>query len=136
MGEQSHEYQPKLDVRDKSSDLGKSVAERIKSLRQRTLTKISSDTSVDENAFFGFEGDGTPIWSSVLTGDRIITARTHHAVQPKQEMHHHTTHIPVSIEWPKQLQFSSHNNFRTWFTVTENRRATQLAEQVIDLRSK
>ena len=51
LGEQSHEYQPKLDVRDKSSDLGKSVAERIKSLRQRTLTKISSDTSVDENAF-------------------------------------------------------------------------------------
>ena len=35
-------------------------------------------------------------------------------------------------EWPKQLQFSSHNNFRTWFTVSENRRATQLAEQVID----
>ena len=132
LGEQSHEYQPKLDVGDKSSDLGKSVADRIKSLRQRTLTKISSDTSVDDNAFFGFEGDGTPIWSSVLTGDRIITDRTHHAVQSKQEMHHHSTHIPVSIEWPKQLQFSSHNNFRTWFTVSENRRATQLAEQVID----
>ena len=132
LGEQSHEYQPKLDIRDKSPDLGKSIAERIKSLRQRTLTKISSDTSVDENSFFGYEGDGTPIWSSVLTDDRSITARTHHAVQPKHGMHHHTTHIPVSIEWPKQLQLTTHNNFRTWFTVTENRRATHLAEQVID----
>ena len=132
LGEESHEYQPKLDVRDKLSGPSISVAERIKSLRERTLNKISSDTSANDNAFFGFEGDGTPIWSSVLDDDRRITARTHHAVQTEQEIHHHSNHIPISIEWPKQLQFSSHNNFRTWFTVTENKRASQLAEQVID----
>ena len=67
----------------------------------------------------------------VVTGDRKIAERMFDADQP-QEIYHHSTHIPVNYSWPKRLAVSNHNTFKNWFTVAENRRATQLAEQIID----
>ena len=64
LGRDSADYQPKLSMQNKSNETVNSVAERIKNLRERTLTKISADTSDSDDAFFGFESDGTPIWSS------------------------------------------------------------------------
>ncbi len=131
LGRDSADYQPKLSMQNKSNETVNSVAERINNLRERTLAKISADKSDGDDTFFGFESDGTPIWSSLVTGERNIAARVHQR-HSQVEMNHHTIHIPTPVDWPKQLQFNDHNNFKSWFTVTENKRATQLAEQVID----
>ena len=47
-------------------------------------------------------------------------------------MHHHSVHVPIVVSWPKQLQLTSHNTFKNWCVVSENKRATQLSEQVVD----
>lgn len=133
LGSNSDDYQPKIKLNKGTDDISSLVAERIKNLRERTLNKISSDAHFAENSFFGFETDGTPIWSSVVTGARDIDSKVHHQNDDSSTLiHHHSTHLPVLIDWPKELQFSSHNTFKNWSTVSENKRATQLAEQVVD----
>ena len=97
------------------------------------MSKISNDTSIAESSFFGFESDGTPIWSSVVSGQRGIEEGLHHQIKPnKPNLAHHSIHLPVIVDWPKALEYSSHNTYKTWSVTTENRRATQLSERVID----
>ncbi len=133
LGTNSKDYHPKVKLNNEQSNVSSLVAERIKDLRDRTLSKISSDTNIAEDSFFGFDPDGTPIWSSVVSGARKIDTKTHHeVVQPSDMMHHHSVHIPIRVTWPKELQFTSHNTFKNWCVVSENKRATQLAEQVVD----
>ncbi|DAC59706.1 MAG TPA: AAA family ATPase [Candidatus Poseidoniales archaeon] len=133
LGANSDDYQPKIKLNKGNDDISSLVAERIKNLRERTLSKISSDAHFAESSFFGFETDGTPIWSSVVRGARDIDSKIHHQNDDSSTIiHHHSTHLPVMIDWPKELQFSSHNTFKNWSTVSENKRATQLAEQVVD----
>ena len=131
LGKPTNKYQPKLSIVESTAETSKSVSERIKDLRNRTLSKISEEDKTGADGFFGFENDGTPIWSSVVTSERNFTARVFDSPQEKS-LHHHSTHIPVSYDWPRSLAVSNHNTFKTWFTVSENKRATQLAEQVVD----
>jgi len=129
----NEDYRPKLSLNKTGSEVSSLVAERLKNLRERTLSKISSDTSIAESSFFGFEADGTPIWSSVVSGQRGIDEGLHHqSKQKKTNLAHHSIHLPVIVDWPKTLQHSSHQTYKTWSTTTENRRATQLSERVID----
>ena len=133
LGSQSNQYQPKIKFDNSQSDVSSIVAERIKNLRERTLSKISSDTNISEDSFFGFESDGTPIWSSVVNGARAIESKSHHFDDEGPDVtHHHSVHIPLIVNWPKELEFTSHNTFKNWCVVAENKRATQLAEQVVD----
>ena len=133
LGSESSNYHPKVKLTDSQGDVSSLVAERIKNLRERTLSKISSETNIVEDSFFGFESDGTPIWSSVVSGARAIESRIHHEqLQPLEAMHHHSVHVPIVVAWPKQLQLTSHNTFKNWCVVSENKRATQLSEQVVD----
>lgn len=133
LGTESSNYHPKVKLTNSQGDVSSLVAERIKNLRERTLSKISSETNIVEDSFFGFESDGTPIWSSVVNGARAIDSRKHHEeIQPSEIMHHHSVHVPITVGWPKELQLSSHNTFKNWCVVSENKRATQLAEQVVD----
>ena len=133
LGSESSNYHPKVKLTDSQGDVSSLVAERIKNLRERTLSKISSETNIVEDSFFGFESDGTPIWSSVVNGARAIESKIHHEqLQPPEAMHHHSVHVPIVVSWPKQLQLTSHNTFKNWCVVSENKRATQLSEQVVD----
>ena len=133
LGSESSNYHPKVKLTDSQGDVSSLVAERIKNLRERTLSKISSETNIVEDSFFGFESDGTPIWSSVVNGARAIESKIHHEqLQPPEAMHHHSVHVPIVVAWPKQLQLTSHNTFKNWCVVSENKRATQLSEQVVD----
>ena len=131
LGKNTDKYQPKLSIAESAVETNKSVSERIKDLRNRTLRKMSEEDKSVADGFFGFENDGTPIWSSVVTSERKLTARVFDPPQ-EQSSHHHSIHIPSSYDWPKSLGLNNHNTFKTWFTVSENKRATQLAEQVID----
>ena len=129
----NQDYRPKLSLNKTGGGVSGLVAERLKNLRERTLSKISSDTSIAESSFFGFEPDGTPIWSSVVSGQRDIDESLHHQTkQDKTNLAHHSIHLPVIVDWPKTLQYSSHQTYKTWSTTTENRRATQLSERIID----
>ena len=133
LGSQSHDYRPKLKFDNIQGDVSSIVAERIRNLRERTLNKISSDTKISEDSFYGFESDGTPIWSSVVNGARAIEAKSHHIGDETHDVtHHHSVHIPIIVNWPKELGYTSHNTFKNWCVVAENKRATQLAEQVVD----
>ena len=133
LGSESKDYHPKVKLTTSQGDVSSLVAERIKNLRERTLSKISSEANIVEDSFFGFESDGTPIWSSVVNGARAIESKNHHVeLKPSEIMHHHSVHVPVTVNWPKELQFTSHNTFKDWCVVSENKRATQLAEQVVD----
>ena len=67
----NEDYQPKLSLSKTGGEVSSLVAERLKNLRERTLSKISSETNIAESSFFGFESDGTPIWSSVVSGQRL-----------------------------------------------------------------
>ena len=58
-------------------------------IRERTLSKISSDTNISEDSFFGFESDGTPIWSSVVN-TRAIESKSHHFDDEGPDVTHHT----------------------------------------------
>ena len=78
LGSESSNYHPKVKLTDSQGDVSSLVAERIKNLRERTLSKISSETNIVEDSFFGFESDGTPIWSSVVSGARAIESKIHH----------------------------------------------------------
>lgn len=129
----NEDYQPKLSLSKTGGEVSSLVAERLKNLRERTLSKISSETNFAESSFFGFESDGTPIWSSVVSGHRgVEEGLHHHTKQAKTNLSHHSIHLPVIVDWPKTLQYSNHQTFKNWSTTTENRRATQLSERVID----
>jgi len=133
LGKESEDYRPKLDMNNSKSEISSLVAERLKNLRERTLSKISSDTSIAESSFFGFESDGTPIWSSVVSGNRRMDeGKIGKAPTEVSDIHHHSIHIPVELDWPKKLKISNHNTFKTWYPVSENKRVTQLSEQVVN----
>ena len=59
LGTNSKDYHPKVKLNNEQSNVSSLVAERIKDLRDRTLSKISSDTNIAEDSFFGFDPDGT-----------------------------------------------------------------------------
>tara|TARA_B100000900_G_scaffold272576_2_gene232826 strand:- start:6318 stop:8432 length:2115 start_codon:yes stop_codon:yes gene_type:complete len=137
LGRESRTFKPSIDLNNRGEDISDIVASRIQNLRDRTLSSIEDDSLSnfhDENDYFGYVSDGTPIWKSVVNGQR----RTEHLSNQELERdvsllaHHHSVHLPKEFDWPKKLDFESHNTFKQWVTVVENRRATQLAEGVID----
>ena len=132
LGKDANKYRPKLDVSTNSDDISGLVAKRLANLRERTLKKVEDDVIMSESSFFGFEPDGTPIWSSVVH-DRKYDATTPNKYDKKESNpYHHSVQIPVMVEWPNELQFATHQTFNNWFTVVENKRATQLADAVVD----
>ena len=66
LGKDANQYRPKIDVKASSHDISGLVAKRLADLRERTLKKVEDDVVMSESSFFGFEPDGTPIWSSVV----------------------------------------------------------------------
>lgn len=132
LGNNANDYQPKLDVSASSQDISDLVAQRLAGLRERTLKKIEDDVVIAESSFFGFEADGTPIWASVVHGSNNDITNQIKQTANESNPYHHSVQIPTSIDWPNELQFSNHQTFNNWFTVVENKRATQLADAIVD----
>ncbi|MAV44004.1 MAG: hypothetical protein CMA30_05960 [Euryarchaeota archaeon] len=137
LGRESRTFKPSIELNNRGEDISDVVASRIQKLRDRTLSSVEEDSQnnfYDENDYFGYVSDGTPIWKSVVNGQRRTEHLSNHELEQDVSLlaHHHTVHIPKEFDWPKKLDFESHNTFKQWVTVVENRRATQLAEGVID----
>ena len=137
LGRESRTFKPSVELKNRGEDISDVVASRIQNLRDRTLSSMEEDSRnnfYDEDEYFGFVSDGTPIWKSVVSGQRADKKLTHNELEQDISLlaHHHTVHIPKEFDWPKKLVFETHNTFKQWVTVVENRRATQLAEGVID----
>ena len=137
LGRESRTFKPSIELNNRGEDISDIVASRIQNLRDRTLSSVEEDSAnnfYDENDYFGYVSDGTPIWKSVVNGQRRTKHLTHHDLEQDLSLiaHHHSVHIPKEFDWPKKLDFEAHNTFKQWVTVVENRRATQLAEGVID----
>ena len=137
LGRESRTFKPSVELKNRGEDISDVVASRIQNLRDRTLSSMEEDSRnnfYDEDEYFGFVSDGTPIWKSVVSGQRSDKKLTHNELEQDISLlaHHHTVHIPKEFDWPKKLVFETHNTFKQWVTVVENRRATQLAEGVID----
>ena len=137
LGRDSRKFKPSIDLSSDGDDVSDVVAKRLANLRQRTfdsLEDISQSNFSDDNSYVGFDDEGTPIWKSVMQGQRRSDKIT--TLELEQEIslaaHHHSVYIPKDFDWPKKLGFETHNTFKHWVTVVENRRATQLAEGVID----
>ena len=137
LGRESRTFKPSIDLNNRGEDISDIVASRIQNLRDRTLSSIEDDSLSnfhDENDYFGYVSDGTPIWKSVVNGQRRTELLSNKELERDVSLlaHHHSVHLPKEFDWPKKLDFESHNTFKQWVTVVENRRATQLAEGVID----
>ena len=137
LGRESRTFKPSIDLNNRGEDISDIVASRIQNLRERTLSSIEDDSLSnfhDENDYFGYVSDGTPIWKSVVNGQRRTELLSNKELERDVSLlaHHHSVHLPKEFDWPKKLDFESHNTFKQWVTVVENRRATQLAEGVID----
>ena len=132
LGKDANKYRPKIDVHINSEDISGIVATRLASLRERTLKKVEDDVIMSESSFFGFEPDGTPIWSSVVHDRKYDTTTPNENSANESNPYHHSVQIPVKVDWPIELQFANHQTFANWFTVVENKRATQLADAVVD----
>ncbi len=137
LGRESRTFKPSVELKNRGEDISDIVASRIQNLRDRTLSSMEEDSRnnfYDEDDYFGYVSDGTPIWKSVVSGQRRDKRLTHDELEQDISLlaHHHSVHIPKEFDWPKKLDFETHNTFKQWVTVVENRRATQLAEGVID----
>ena len=137
LGRESRTFKPSIELNNRGEDISDIVSSRIQNLRDRTLSSVEEDSAnnfYDENDYFGYVSDGTPIWKSVVNGQRRTKHLTHHDLEQDISLiaHHHSVHIPREFDWPKKLDFEAHNTFKQWVTVVENRRATQLAEGIID----
>ena len=137
LGRDSRTFKPSIELNNRGEDISDIVASRIQNLRDRTLSSVEEDSAnnfYDENDYFGYVSDGTPIWKSVVSGQRRSKHLKQHDLEQDISLiaHHHSVHIPKEFDWPKKLDFEAHNTFKQWVTVVENRRATQLAEGVID----
>ena len=103
LGRDSRTFKPSIELNNRGEDISDIVASRIQNLRDRTLSSVEEDSAnnfYDENDYFGYVSDGTPIWKSVLSGQR----RTKHLKQHDLEQdisliaHHHSVHIPKEFD--------------------------------------
>ena len=137
LGRESRNFKPSIELSHDGNDVSDIVAKRLANLRERTLSKIEEDSKLvfgDDNNYVGYDHDGIPVWKSVIQGQRRSEKLTNLELEQEISLaaHHHSVHIPKDFDWPKKLGFETYNTFKHWVTVVENRRATQLAEGVID----
>ncbi len=141
LGKESRNYSPSLDLKSTGEDVSDIVAQRLRNLRERTLNSLEEEHlnySDYDNNYIGYDDDGTPVWKSVMHGQRIVDTLTTAEMENEIALaaHHHSVYIPKDFDWPKKLNFEIHNTFKQWVTVIENRRTTQLAEGVVDSTGK
>ncbi len=137
LGRESRNFKPSIELSHGGNDISDVVAERLANLRERTLSTLEEQGQTifgDDNNYVGYDHDGIPVWKSVVHGQRRSEQLTHHELEHEISLaaHHHSVYIPKDFDWPKKLDFESHHTFKHWVTVVENRRATQLAEGVVD----
>lgn len=137
LGRESRNFKPSIELSHGGNDISDVVAERLANLRERTLSTLEEQSQTifgDDNNYVGYDHDGIPVWKSVVHGRRRSEQLTHHELEHEISLaaHHHSVYIPKDFDWPKKLDFESHHTFKHWVTVVENRRATQLAEGVVD----
>jgi chromosomal replication initiation ATPase DnaA len=137
LGRESRNFKPSIELSHGGNDISDVVAERLSNLRERTLSTLEEQSQTifgDDNNHVGYDNDGIPVWKSVVHGQRRSEQLTHLELEHEISLaaHHHSVHIPKDFDWPKKLDFESHHTFKHWVTVVENRRATQLAEGVVD----
>ena len=137
LGRESRNFKPSIELSHGGNDISDVVAERLANLRERTLSTLEEQSQTifgDDNNYVGYDHDGIPVWKSVVHGQRRSEQLTHHELEHEISLaaHHHSVYIPKDFDWPKKLDFESHHTFKHWVTVVENRRATQLAEGVVD----
>ena len=73
LGRDSRKFKPSIDLTSDGDDISDVVAKRLANLRQRTfdsLEDISQSNFSDDNNYVGFDDEGTPIWKSVMQGQR------------------------------------------------------------------
>ena len=137
LGRESRNFKPSIDLENNGDDISDVVAKRLANLRERTLASIDEDSQSmygDDNNYLGYDHDGIPVWKSVVQGQRRSQKLTHIELENEISLaaHHHSVYIPKDFDWPKKLDFEIHKTFKQWVTIVENRRATQLAEGVVD----
>lgn len=137
LGRESRNFKPSIELSHGGNDISDVVAERLANLRERTLSTLEEQSQTifgDDNNYVGYDHDGIPVWKSVVHGQRRSEQLTHLELEHEISLaaHHHSVYIPKDFDWPKKLDFESHHTFKHWVTVVENRRATQLAEGVVD----
>jgi len=141
LGKESRNYSPSLDLKSKGEDSSDIFAQRLRNLRERTLASVEEEHlnySDFDNNYIGYDDDGTPVWKSVVHGQRLVEKLTKSERDNEIALaaHHHSVYLPKDFDWPKKLDFEIHNSFKQWVTVIENRRTTQLAEEVVDSTGK
>jgi chromosomal replication initiation ATPase DnaA len=141
LGRESRNFKPSIELSHGGNDISDVVADRLANLRERTLSTLEEQSQTifgDDNNYVGYDHDGVPVWKSVVHGQRRSEQLTHLELEHEISLaaHHHSVHIPKDFDWPKKLDFESHHTFKHWVTVVENRRATQLAEGVVDSPGK
>lgn len=137
LGRDSRNFKPSIELSNDGTDISDVVAKRLANLRERTLNTIESESQEmfgNDNNYIGFDHDGIPVWKSVVQGQRRNEKLTNLELEQEISLtaHHHSVYIPKDFDWPKKLDFETYNTFKQWVTVVENRRATQLAEGVVD----
>ena len=137
LGKASRKHQPALNLVSDDESLATIVANRLRSLRERTGDSISEEytTPNDDHFFVGMEQDGRPVWESVLDDQRgrTLHALPEHMAQPEPTSpFHHSITTPISAPWPPRLRPEMRMSFKQWFATEENLRATQALEAVVD----
>ncbi|RPG72470.1 MAG: hypothetical protein CBE08_006490, partial [Euryarchaeota archaeon TMED248] len=95
LGRESRTFKPSIELNNRGEDISDVVASRIQKLRDRTLSSVEEDSQnnfYDENDYFGYVSDGTPIWKSVVNGQRRTEHLSIHELEQDVSLlaHHHT----------------------------------------------
>ena len=141
LGRDSRNFKPSIELSSDGTDVSDVVAKRLANLRERTLNTLEVESQTmfgDDNDYIGYDHDGVPVWKSVVQGQRRSEKLTNLELEQEISLaaHHHSVYIPKEFDWPRKLDFETYNTFKNWVTVVENRRATQLAEGVVDSPGK
>ena len=112
------------------------VAERLMHLQQRLETAQHPTTASEaSDLYVGVEGDGTPVWSQVLSQQRgeVRSALGDELAPPQEDDALHASRVlDLTSTWPQRLGWSANLTFKQWFVAEENFQATQYCEQVVD----
>ena len=135
LGKQNTKRKPAIELQSNGDSLADIAARRIRSLRQRTFESIEQNTEPVEDSYLGMEQDGSPVWKSVLDGHRgrATHALSEELASPEETSpFHHSVVLPAEGVWPLRLRPEVRKSFKQWFSIPENRRATQAADAVVD----
>ena len=135
LGKQNTKRKPAIELQSNGDSLADIAARRIRSLRQRTFESIEQNTEPVEDSYLGMEQDGIPVWKSVLDGHRgrATHALSEELASPEETSpFHHSVVLPSEGAWPLRLRPEVRKSFKQWFSIPENRRATQAADAVVD----